>query len=77
MGDPLPVLVESVGEGRFKFTLAVFTAPQVYVAPVVSDEVADWDWVDISEFNRYECTENLADIVSACADILRLSSGRS
>ena len=72
--DPIPVLVENIGEGDQTFSLAVFTARQVYVAPVVSDEVADWDWVEIAELNRYECTENLAEIVGACADMLRLSS---
>lgn len=74
--DPVPVLVEKVGEGAQEFTLAVFTARQVYVAPVVSHEVTDWDWVEISELGGYECTENLARIVSACADTLRLSSER-
>ena len=52
------------------------TARQVYVAPVVSQEVTDWDWVEISELDGYECTQNLARIVSACADTLRLSSER-
>lgn len=74
--DAIPVLIESVGEPGKMFTLAVFAAKHHYVAPVVSDEVADWDWVDISELGRYECTENLAEIVSACADMLRLSSER-
>lgn len=72
--DPIPVLVENIGEGAQTFMLAVFTARQVYAAPVVSHEVADWDWVEISELGRYECTENLAGIVGACADTLRLSS---
>lgn len=75
--DPIPVLVETVGEGGQTFTLAVFTAPHVYAAPVVSREVANWDWVEISELQRYECTENLAEIVRACADMLRLSAERA
>lgn len=73
VSDPRPVLIEDVGEGEMKFRLAVFTARQVYVAPVVSHEVADWDWVEISELDRYPCTENLAGIVTACADLLRLA----
>jgi 8-oxo-dGTP diphosphatase len=74
--EPVPVLVEAIGEGGRKFILAVFAAKHLYAAPVVSDEVADWDWVDISELSRYECTENLAEIVGACADMLRLSAER-
>ncbi len=74
--DPIPVLVEEVGEGNRTFTLSVFTARQVYVAPVVSQEIADWDWVEISELNGYATTDNLAEIVSACADMLGLSSER-
>jgi 8-oxo-dGTP diphosphatase len=77
VAEPIPVRVEAIGEGRQRYLLAVFTASLVYAAPVVSKEILDWDWVEISELNRYECTENLADIVSACADMLRLSSERA
>src|SRR5690606_12320778 len=57
VAEPVPVLVEKVGEGDRTFRLAVFTARQVYVAPVVSHEIADWDWVEIAALNRYETTE--------------------
>lgn len=75
VNDPIPVLVESVGEGGKSFSLAVFTAHHGYAAPVFSHEVANWDWVEIAELARFDTTENLGPIVTACADMLELSAG--
>lgn len=71
--DPVQVLVETVGEGARTYTLAVFADTVAMAAPVASPEISDWDWVHVDEVQAYRTTENLAEIVRACADCLSLA----
>ncbi|MCD7059308.1 NUDIX domain-containing protein [Pelagibacterium xiamenense] len=64
---PAQVLTETVGEGAMRYRLAVFTARHPFRAPMVCDEIANWDWVLLEEIPRYKTTPNLARIVAACA----------
>src|SRR5690606_7855685 len=73
VGDPVQVLVESVGEGKLKFNLAVFAAHHPRQAPIVSPEISNWDWVPIDEIQSYRTTAHLPEIASACLECLGLS----
>lgn len=70
--NPVPVLVETVGEGAKTYTLAVFADHVTRAAPFASPELLDWDWVHIDEVQAYRTTKNLAEIIQACADCLSL-----
>lgn len=74
VSDPVQVLVESFGEGKDTFTLAVFAARHPGVAPILSDEIADWEWVHLDEIQGYRTTRHLNDIARTCYECLSLSA---
>lgn len=73
VSDPIQVLVESVGEGTKRYTLAVFAARCPMTAPVTSPEISDWDWVHVDEVRGYHTTDHLAEIVTAAQQCLELA----
>lgn len=73
VSDPIQVLVESVGEGAKRYTLAVFAARCPMTAPVTSPEISDWDWVHVDEVRAYRTTDHLAEIVAAAQQCLELA----
>lgn len=69
--DLIEVMTEAIGEGSQRFRLAVFAAIHPMRAPVISDEIANWEWVRRDEIWRYRTTPHLAEVVDACAAKLR------
>lgn len=68
---PRQVLVETIGEEGRQYRLAVFVAAHPFRAPMVSDEIANWDWVMPDEIARFRTTPGLTRIVTACAQHLK------
>ncbi|WP_404405816.1 NUDIX domain-containing protein [Pelagibacterium halotolerans] len=64
---PAQVLIETAEEAGITYRLAVFAARHPFRAPMVSDEIANWDWVLLEEIPRYRTTPGLDRVVAACA----------
>lgn len=72
--DPLEVLVEEITSAGTTFRLTVFAAAHPQTAPLISEEIADWDWVKIQEIPGYRTTRGLDRIVRRCAERLQMFS---
>ena len=68
VNNPIHVLTQTVGREDQRFRLAVFAASHPLTAPLVSDEIAAWDWVALNDIMGYKTTKGLSDICRRCVD---------
>lgn len=69
---PRNVLMHTAGKGADAHRLAVFTAFHPRRAPMISEEIRNWEWVALDEIVGYPTTPRLKSIAQKCSDHLRL-----